>query len=95
MVVCWDCILLFGYVCWKWWYDDVVFNEWIGRVVDRENNIYNNLDLVKNFSNIFEYDLLNYLKRVLLVENISGNLYYIVDVVFSKLIYENMYDIVS
>lgn len=64
-------------------------------VLNRENNIYNNLDLVKNFSNIFEYDLLNYLKRVLLVENISGNLYYIVDVVFSKLIYENMYDIVS
>lgn len=63
--------------------------------MNRENNIYNNLDLVKNFSNIFEYDLLNYLKRVLLVENISGNLYYIVDVVFSKLIYENMYDIVS
>lgn len=64
-------------------------------VLNRENNIYNNLDLVKNFSNIFEYDLLNYLKRVLLVENISGNLYYIVDVVFSKVIYENMYDIVS
>lgn len=64
-------------------------------VLNRENNIYNNLDLVKNFSNIFEYDLLNYLKRVLLVENISGNLYYIVDVVFSKLIYENMYDIVG
>lgn len=64
-------------------------------VLNRENNIYNNLDLVKNFSNIFEYDLLNYLKRVLLVENISGNLYYIVDVVFSKGIYENMYDIVS
>lgn len=63
-------------------------------VLNRENNIYNNLDLVKNFSNIFEYDLLNYLKRVLLVENISGNLYYIVDVVFSKEIYENMYDIV-
>lgn len=63
-------------------------------VLNRENNIYNNLDLVKNFSNIFEYDLLNYLKRVLLVENISGNLYYIVDVVFSKGIYENMYDIV-
>lgn len=63
--------------------------------MNRENNIYNNLDLVKNFRNIFEYDLLNYLKRVLLVENISGNLYYIVDVVFSKLIYENMYDIVS
>lgn len=62
--------------------------------MNRENNIYNNLDLVKNFSNIFEYDLLNYLKRVLLVENISGNLYYIVDVVFSKGIYENMYDIV-
>lgn len=64
-------------------------------VLNRENNIYNNLDLVKNFSNIFEYDLLNYLKRVLLVENISGNLYYIVDVVFSKGIYENMYDIVN
>lgn len=64
-------------------------------VLNRENNIYNNLDLVKNFSNIFEYDLLNYLKRVLLVENISGNLYYIVDVVFSKVVYENMYDIVS
>lgn len=63
-------------------------------VLNRENNIYNNLDLVKNFRNIFEYDLLNYLKRVLLVENISGNLYYIVDVVFSKGIYENMYDIV-
>lgn len=63
--------------------------------MNRDYNIYNNLDLVKNFSNIFEYDLLNYLKRVLMVENISGNLYYIVDVVFSKVIYENMYDIVS
>lgn len=63
--------------------------------MNRDYNIYNNLDLVKYFSNIFEYDLLNYLKRVLLVENISGNLYYIVDVVFSKVIYENMYDIVS
>lgn len=39
MVVCWDCVLLFGYVCWKWWYDDVVFNEWIGRVIDRVSDM--------------------------------------------------------